>query len=128
MTDLELPVLIVDDQPAVVQALEILCELHDLPCVSASSPAAAKAIASDRPLGAVLQDMNFSRKTTGEEGLELLDAIKARRPELPVILITAWGSIELAVRGMRGGAADFITMSASFIFQIRPMAPANAIT
>jgi DNA-binding NtrC family response regulator len=53
--------------------------------------------------------MNFSRKTTGEEGLELLRHIKSRRSSLPVILITAWGTIELAVLGMRAGAADFVT-------------------
>ena len=53
--------------------------------------------------------MNYSRETTGEEGMRLLEGIKAAHPELPVILITAWGSIELAVRGMKAGAADFIT-------------------
>ena len=53
--------------------------------------------------------MNFSRATTGAEGLQLLREIKAHRPELPVLLITAWGSIELAVAGMKAGAADFIT-------------------
>jgi DNA-binding NtrC family response regulator len=53
--------------------------------------------------------MNFSRKTTGEEGLEMLANLKAQHPYLPVILITAWGSIELAVEGMRKGANDFIT-------------------
>lgn len=57
----------------------------------------------------VLQDMNFSRRTTGEEGLELLRAIRTRRPELPVVLMTAWGSIALAVQGIRSGASDFIT-------------------
>src|SRR5262249_13051387 len=54
-------------------------------------------------------DMNFSRATTGEEGLELLGAIRARWPRLPIILMTAWGSISLAVRGIRAGALDFIT-------------------
>jgi DNA-binding NtrC family response regulator len=53
--------------------------------------------------------MNYSRRTTGEEGMRLLEGIKTSRPEMPVILITAWGSIELAVRGMKAGAADFIT-------------------
>jgi DNA-binding NtrC family response regulator len=53
--------------------------------------------------------MNFSRATSGEEGLELLREIRRRRPELPVVLITAWGSIDLAVEGMRAGAADFVT-------------------
>ena len=53
--------------------------------------------------------MNFRRGTTGEEGLALLAAIRAGHPGLPVVLMTAWGSIELAVRGMRAGAADFVT-------------------
>ncbi|MES1211532.1 MAG: response regulator, partial [Acidobacteriota bacterium] len=57
----------------------------------------------------VLQDMNFSRATTGEEGLELLAAIRRLRPRLPVILVTAWGSIALAVEGIKAGAVDFIT-------------------
>jgi DNA-binding NtrC family response regulator len=57
----------------------------------------------------VLQDMNFSRSTSGEEGLALLAEIRARFPRLPVILITAWGSIGLAVRGMQSGASDFVT-------------------
>jgi DNA-binding NtrC family response regulator len=57
----------------------------------------------------VLQDMNFSRETSGAEGLELLGRIRAEEPSLPVILITAWGSIELAVEGMKRGASDFIT-------------------
>jgi DNA-binding NtrC family response regulator len=53
--------------------------------------------------------MNFSRTTTGEEGIALLKQIKARRPDLPVVLITAWGSINLAVQGVRAGASDFVT-------------------
>jgi DNA-binding NtrC family response regulator len=56
----------------------------------------------------VLQDMNFSRRTTGEEGMELLAQVRAAHPHLPVVLITAWGSIDLAVRGMKAGASDFI--------------------
>jgi DNA-binding NtrC family response regulator len=57
----------------------------------------------------VLQDMNFSRHTDGEEGLALLRDVKARWPAVPVVLMTAWGSIPLAVEGMRAGAADFVT-------------------
>jgi two-component system NtrC family response regulator len=56
----------------------------------------------------VLQDMNFSRSTTGEEGLALLQELRGLRPELPVVLITAWGSIPLAVQGVKAGAADFV--------------------
>jgi len=57
----------------------------------------------------ILQDMNFSRQTSGAEGLDLLARLKALRPLTPVVLITAWGSIDLAVQGMKAGAADFVT-------------------
>jgi DNA-binding NtrC family response regulator len=57
----------------------------------------------------VLQDMNFTRDTSGREGLALLGELRRRRPDTPVILVTAWGSIELAVEGMKAGAADFVT-------------------
>jgi two-component system NtrC family response regulator len=68
---------------------------------------ALAALRRERP-SLVLQDMNFSRQTTGEEGLALLSSIRALDPKLPVILMTAWGSIELAVEGMKRGASDFI--------------------
>ncbi len=67
------------------------------------------ALARAQDLDLVLQDMNFSRQTSGEEGLDLLARLKGLRPETPVILITAWGSIDLAVQGMKAGAADFVT-------------------
>ncbi|MCD7937126.1 MAG: sigma-54 dependent transcriptional regulator [Tannerellaceae bacterium] len=57
----------------------------------------------------LLMDMNYSQTTTGEEGLQLLKQVKVFCPAVPVILITAWGSIDLAVQGMRAGAFDFIT-------------------
>ena len=57
----------------------------------------------------ILMDMNFTLSTTGEEGLTLLRQVKIFRPDVPVILMTAWGSIQLAVQGMRAGAFDFIT-------------------
>jgi two-component system NtrC family response regulator len=57
----------------------------------------------------ILMDMNYSLTTTGEEGLTLLKQVKVFRPEVPVILMTAWGSIQLAVQGMQAGAFDFIT-------------------
>jgi len=63
----------------------------------------------DDAISLVLQDMNFSRSTTGEEGIALLKRVRKRRPGIPVILITAWGSIELAVEGMKLGATDFVT-------------------
>ena len=57
----------------------------------------------------ILMDMNYSNTTTGEEGLELLAKVRVFCPAVPVILITAWGSINLAVQGIRAGAFDFIT-------------------
>ena len=57
----------------------------------------------------ILMDMNYSNTTTGEEGLELLAKVQVFCPAVPVILITAWGSINLAVQGIRAGAFDFIT-------------------
>jgi len=102
-------ILIVDDDHAVLHSLELLLKQAGFTTVSAADPAAALTHLDAPDLELVLQDMNFSRQTTGEEGLELLAEIKARRPKLPVILITAWGSIELAVRGMKAGAADFVT-------------------
>ena len=61
VTDLKLPILIVDDQPAVVQALRVLCDLHEIPCRSATSPEEAEKIVVAETLGAVIQDMNFGR-------------------------------------------------------------------
>ena len=62
-----------------------------------------------QPCQLIIQDMNFSRRTSGEEGLALLRQIKDLTPSIPVILITAWGSIALAVEGMKAGASDFVT-------------------
>lgn len=102
-------ILIVDDDRAVLHSLELLLKQAGFVTAGAAGPAEALTRVDSADLELVLQDMNFSRQTTGEEGLELLSEVKRRRPDVPVILITAWGSIELAVRGMRAGAADFIT-------------------
>jgi DNA-binding NtrC family response regulator len=102
-------ILAVDDDDAVTASLELLLSQAGYRSACAASPAEALARLAAGDVSLVLQDMNYSRETTGEEGMRLLESIKAARPELPVILITAWGSIELAVRGMKAGAADFIT-------------------
>jgi DNA-binding NtrC family response regulator len=102
-------ILIIDDDQAVLHSLQLLLKQAGFTSATAADPQAALSHLDAPELELVLQDMNFSLRTTGEEGLKLLTAIKARRPEVPVILITAWGSIELAVRGMQAGAADFVT-------------------
>jgi DNA-binding NtrC family response regulator len=102
-------ILIVDDDPSVAVSLGLLLKQHGYASRAARSPEEALARLGDPDLDLVLQDMNFSRRTDGQDGLDLLARTKAARPELPVILITAWGSIALAVEGVKAGASDFIT-------------------
>jgi DNA-binding NtrC family response regulator len=102
-------ILIIDDDPSVTTSLALLLKQAGYGSKSVASPAEAIERVEGESFNLVIQDMNFSRKTTGEEGIELLKQIKARRPGLPVILMTAWGSIQLAVEGIRAGASDFVT-------------------
>jgi two-component system NtrC family response regulator len=104
-------ILIADDDPSVVASLGLLLKRHGHATVGAlSQEEALRHLEKEgEGIALVLQDMNFSRGTGGEEGLELLREIRRLRPQLPVILITAWGSIALAVEGMKAGAADFVT-------------------
>lgn len=102
-------ILIVDDDSAVQVSLALLLKQAGYDAVCCDGPKAALAALHERPFALVLQDMNFSMQTSGEEGMALLAAIKARHPALPVLLMTAWGSIALAVRGVKAGAANFFT-------------------
>jgi len=102
-------ILIVDDDASVRTSLALLLKQNGYDTRSAANPSEALQLLDRHAIELVVQDMNFSRKTTGEEGLALLRSIKQKKPELPVILITAWGSIELAVKGVKAGAADFVT-------------------
>ena len=102
-------VLVVDDQEAIRTALVVLLDLHGIPCLEASSPEQALDIVRREDVGVVIQDMNFSKDTTsGTEGVELFRAIRALDPDLPVILITAWTSLESAVALVKEGAADYV--------------------
>ncbi len=102
-------VLVIDDQPAVLDALSLLFEIHDLPCVTAQEPAEALRLANGDEVGVVVQDMNFEPgETSGEEGVALFRRIKAARPELPILLITAWTSLETAVQLVKEGATDYL--------------------
>jgi len=101
-------VLIVEDDPAVAQALGILLDLHDLPCRFARTPAEALAAAAEGPVAVVLQDMNFRPgATSGAEGAALFRDLKRHDPSLPVLLMTAWTSLETAVALVREGATDY---------------------
>ena len=102
-------ILIVDDDSSVSTSLALLLKQAGYQSRTALSPSQALEELKKNHLQLVLQDMNFSRQTTGEEGLSLLRQIKSLHPNLPVILMTAWGSISLAVQGIKAGASDFIT-------------------
>ena len=102
-------ILIVDDDSAVQVSLALLLKQAGYHTVCSDDPAQALAALAREPVDLVLQDMNFSLHTSGDEGLQLLAAIRQSHPALPVLLMTAWGSIGLAVRGMQAGAANFFT-------------------
>lgn len=103
-------ILIIDDDRAIRVSLTLLLERNGYEVMQAEGPKAAMdVVRSNSSLELCLMDMNFSLATDGEEGLTLLRQVKVFRPDVPVILMTAWGSIDLAVRGMRHGAFDFIT-------------------
>jgi DNA-binding NtrC family response regulator len=104
-----LKVLLVDDQPAVLAALEVLFDVHGFQTLAARTPEQALSLVRSEELGVVLQDMNFHRDaTSGEEGEALLHAIRQLDPGLPVVLMTAFQSLEAAVRLVRAGASDYI--------------------
>jgi DNA-binding NtrC family response regulator len=109
MSDTKLPILIADDQRDVLEALRLLLKSEDQPSQSYSDPGAALAAVKTTQFAAALIDLNYTRDTTsGAEGLELLKSLKRADPDLPVVVMTAWGSINLAVEAMRLGAGDFI--------------------
>ena len=104
-----LNVLIVDDDPSVATSLALTLKQRGHTSAAVSRPDEALSRLREKRFDLVLQDMNFSRSTTGEEGLALLHRIRATHADLPVILMTAWGSVPLAVEGMKAGAADFVS-------------------
>ncbi len=102
-------VLIADDQPDVLLALRLLLKGEGFDIEQATSPAAILNAVENRDFDAVLMDLNYARDTTsGQEGLDLLCRIQALDSTLPLIVMTAWGSVQLAVEAMRRGARDFI--------------------
>ncbi len=96
-------ILIVDDDPSIVASLSLLLKQAGYPSRGITSPGRAIDEMKNGPVRLVIQDMNYSRSTSGDEGLSLLRRIKSLHPAVPVILMTAWGSISLAVQGMKAG-------------------------
>lgn len=102
-------ILIVDDDSAVRSSLQFLLKRAGFETETAPGPEEALEIVRSTLPQLILMDMNFTLTTTGEEGIRLLRQVKIFGPDVPVILMTAWGSISLAVQGMQAGAFDFIT-------------------
>jgi DNA-binding NtrC family response regulator len=102
-------VLVIDDNPAVAQALSLLFGLHDIRTLTALSPQKGLATLAHERADLVIADMNFSADTTsGEEGAALFRALRTQQPDLPVVLLTAWTHLESAVQLVKAGAADYI--------------------
>jgi DNA-binding NtrC family response regulator len=105
----KLPILIADDQPDVAEALRLLLKSEGMTARVVHDPAAAAAAVRGQHFACALLDLNYSRDTTsGEEGLALIAELRRIEAALPVVAMTAWGTIGLAVRALQAGAGDFI--------------------
>lgn len=102
-------ILIVDDEQAVRLSIGLALNKAKLEFMAVGTEPEAMAAVRDPRVCLVVLDMNLRLSTTGEQGLEMLRKIKVLRPELPVIMLTAWGTIPLAVSSMNYGATDFMT-------------------
>ncbi len=102
-------VLIIDDDSSVRLSISLLVTRCGLEPVEASTESEALERVRDNRVRLTVLDMNLTLSSTGRQGIEMLRKIKVLRPEMPVILLTGWGTIPLAVEGMKYGAADFIT-------------------
>ena len=102
-------ILVIDDNETIRTSLSFMLRRAKYDVEVASSPVEAIQVVRAREPHLVLMDMNYSLSTDGEEGIMLLRQVKVFCPQVPVILMTAWGSIDLAVKGMQAGAFDFVT-------------------
>ena len=102
-------ILIADDQPDVLEALRLLLKSEGFQTETAASPAQIMTAIETRDFDVALIDLNYTRDTTsGQEGLDLLAQLQAMDTSLPIVVMTAWGSVDLAVEAMRRGARDFV--------------------
>lgn len=102
-------ILIIDDDIGIRTSLNLLIKQAGLISYAVSNPTDAINWLRENCPDLILMDMNFSVETNGQQGLELLQKVKVFHPQVPVILITGWGTIQLAVKGLKLGASDFIT-------------------
>ncbi len=102
-------ILICDDDSAIRSSLTLVLKRAGYETASVCNPQEAIEFVKATSPDLILMDMNYTKGTSGEEGLTLLKQVKIFCPEIPIILITAWGSINLAVKGIQAGAFDFVT-------------------
>lgn len=102
-------VLVADDQREIIESVRLLLSGHGMAVIGATSPAEALSAAKAHAVDAALVDLNYEKgRTNGEQGLDLVSALRRQSPALPIVVMTAWSSIELALEAMRRGARDFI--------------------
>ena len=102
-------ILVADDQQDILEALRLLLKAEGYQIETAASPAGVLAAVEDREFDVLLMDLNYARDTTsGQEGLDLLNNVRALDSTLPIVVMTAWGSVDVAVEAMRRGARDFV--------------------
>lgn len=102
-------ILIADDQADIREALALVLRAEGFSTKGAASPAEAALLLDAGGIDALLLDLNFATDTTsGDDGMRLLASVKTVHPDLPVVVLTGWGSVDLAVRALRAGAADFL--------------------
>ncbi|MGD1032738.1 MAG: response regulator, partial [Opitutaceae bacterium] len=103
-------ILIADDQPDIIEALRLLLKGEGYQTEAVKSPVAVIKAIESRDYALLLMDLNYARDTTsGQEGLDLLAKVQSLDGTLPVVVMTAWASVDVAVEAMRRGARDFVT-------------------
>src|SRR5687767_3040778 len=125
-------VLIVEDQPAVANALRLLFELHDIDSTTARNAESAMRIVRRGDVDLVVQDMNFTPgETSGEEGTALFRRLRRADPNLPVLVLTAWTSLETAVQLVKEGASDYLAKpwdDARLVSTVRSLLDVRSLT
>ena len=101
--------MVADDQPHILEAVELLLAPQGIDVSCVRSPKLLLDAIGENDYDVVLIDLNYTRDTTsGQEGLDLLARIHEMDPRIPVIVMTAWGNIDLAVESIKRGARDFV--------------------
>ena len=102
-------ILICDDQPEILDAIKLVCSSEGMQCSTVNSPDAVLPKLAEEEFDLLLMDMNYHQdRTGGQEGLNLLRSVHQSDPSLPIVVMTAWGSIPLAVQAVQFGAKDFL--------------------